>query len=76
MSPYPEINHRHVSAVRLPHNGCQVLEVGGQEGPVGGCQAHGACLLVALEVCSPDATHVPFQWSVQCDQMELRQKNE
>lgn len=73
-SSYPEIDHRHIVAVCFPHDSCQVLQVWGQEGPVGWCQAHGARLLVALEVCSPDATHVSFQWSIQRHKMELRQK--
>lgn len=74
MGPHPEVNHWHISAVRLPHNGGQVLKVRGQEGPVGGGQAHGAGLLVALEVGPPDAAHVPFQRIVECNQMQLEER--
>lgn len=73
-SSYPEIDHWHVAAVWFPHDGCQVLQVRGQEGPVGWCQAHGASLLVALEVRSPDAAHVSLQRSIQSYKMQLRQK--
>lgn len=74
MSPHPEVHHWHISAVRLPHNGGQILKVRGEEGPVGGGQAHGPGLLVALEVGPPNAAHVPFQRIVECNQMQLEQR--
>lgn len=72
--PHPEIQHWQVGAVRPPHDGGQVLQVGGQEGPVGGGAPHGAGLLVALEVCPPDATHVPPEGRVQRHQTQLQPK--
>lgn len=68
---HPEVDHRHLRAIGLSHDGCQVLQVGGQEGPVGGSEPHAARLLVALEIGAPDATHVSFQWCVECHQVEL-----
>lgn len=71
---HPQINHRHVIAVSLSDNGCQVLKVWWQEGSVCGGEPHGACLLVTLEVCSADATHISFERGVQCYEMKLDER--
>lgn len=73
-SPHPQVYYGHLSAVCFPDNGGQILEVGGEEGPVGGGQTDGAGLLVTLEVCPPDASHVPSERMVQCNQTQLGQK--
>lgn len=73
-SAHPQINHGHVIAVSLSDNGCQVLKVWWQEGSVCGGEPHGACLLVTLEVCSADATHISFERGVQCYEMKLDER--
>lgn len=73
-SAHPQINHGHVIAVSLSDNGCQVLKVWWQEGSVCGGEPHGACLLVTLEVCSADATHISFKRGVQCYEMKLDER--
>lgn len=73
-SAHPQINHGHVIAVSLSDNGCQVLKVWWQEGSVCGGEPHSACLLVTLEVCSTDATHISFERGVQCYEMKLDER--
>lgn len=69
-----QVDDRNVVPVRPPHNGVEVLQLGGQEGSEGSLQADGAGLLEAQVVGAADPPHVTRLGGVEGDEVELERK--
>lgn len=69
-----QVDDGNVFPVGPPHDGVQVLQLGGQEGPEGSLQADGAGLLEAQVVGASDPPHVTRLGGVEGDEVELDRK--
>lgn len=72
--PHLQVDDRNVVPVRPPHDGVEVLQLGGQEGSEGSLQADGARLLEAQVVGAADPPHVARLGGVEGDEVELERK--
>lgn len=71
-----QVDDRNVVSVRPPHDGVEVLQLGGQEGSEGSLQADGAGLLEAQVVGAADPPHVTRLGGVERDEVELDRQEE
>lgn len=67
---YLKIDYWQMVSVCFSDNCGQILQVGWEEGSVGGCQTGKLGLPKTLKICS----HVTRQWEVQSHQMQLEEK--